>query len=70
VSNELSNYFGVSRQPCLDDPGSIGASAIEIDDHLACFTPMRSLVRTQYRPRIDKGLNRGLPVLDMLQPME
>jgi hypothetical protein len=34
VSNELSNYFVVSRQPCLDDPGSVGASAIEIDDHL------------------------------------
>jgi hypothetical protein len=36
VSNELSNYCGANRQLRLDDPGSIGAPAMEIDDHLAC----------------------------------
>jgi hypothetical protein len=50
VSNELSNYRGANGQPLLDDPGSFGAPGIRIDDHLACFTPKRSLVRTQYRP--------------------
>jgi hypothetical protein len=52
VSNELSNYCGANRQPRLDDPGSFGAPGIGIDAHLACFTPKRSLVRTQYRPQI------------------
>jgi hypothetical protein len=42
VSNELSNYRGANRQPCLDGPGSFGAAGIGIDDHLACFTPKRS----------------------------
>jgi hypothetical protein len=50
VSNELSNYRGANLKPRLDDPGSFGAPGIGIDDHLACFTPKRSLVRTQYRP--------------------
>jgi hypothetical protein len=50
VSNELSNYCGADRQPPLDDPGSFGAPSLAIDDHLTCFTPKRSLVRTQYRP--------------------
>jgi hypothetical protein len=50
VSNELSNYCGADRQPPLDDPGSFGAPGIWIDARLACFTPKRSLVRTQYRP--------------------
>jgi hypothetical protein len=50
VSNELSNYRGANGQPLLDDPGSFGAQGIRIDDHMACFTPKRSLVRTQYRP--------------------
>jgi hypothetical protein len=47
VSNELSNYCGANRQPRLDDLGSFGAPRILIDAHLACFTPKRSLVRTQ-----------------------
>jgi hypothetical protein len=34
VSNELSNDCGANRQPRLDNPGSIGAPAMEIDDHL------------------------------------
>jgi hypothetical protein len=42
VSNELSNYRGANLQPRLDSPGSIGAPAMEIDDHLACFTPKQS----------------------------
>jgi hypothetical protein len=50
VSNELSNYGSANRQPHLDDPGSFGAPGIWIDAHPACFTPKRSLVRTQYRP--------------------
>ena len=50
MSNELSNYRGANRYPRLDDPGSFGAPGMEIDDHVACFTPKRSLVRTQYRP--------------------
>jgi hypothetical protein len=50
VSNELSNYRGADQQPPLDDPGSFGAAGIGIDARLACFTPKRSLVRTQYRP--------------------
>jgi hypothetical protein len=50
VSNELSNYRGANRQPRLDNPGSFRAPGIGIDAHLGCFTPKRSLVRTQYRP--------------------
>jgi hypothetical protein len=52
VSNELSNYCGADRHPPLDDPGSFGAPSLAIHDHLTCFTPKRSLVRTQYRPPI------------------
>jgi hypothetical protein len=48
VSNELSNYRGADQQPPLDDPGSFGAAGIGIDARLACFTPKRSLVRTQF----------------------
>jgi hypothetical protein len=48
VSNELSNYRGAGNR--LDNPGSFRAPGIGIDAHLGCFTPKRSLVRTQYRP--------------------
>ena len=61
MSNELSNYRGANRQPRLDDPGSIGATGMEIDDHLACFTPKRSLVRTQYRPPISPLVKSTFP---------
>jgi hypothetical protein len=61
VSNELSNYGGVNGQPRLDDPGSFGAPAMEIDAHLACFTPKRSLVRTQYRPHISHLVRGTFP---------
>jgi hypothetical protein len=52
VSNELSNYRDANWQPRLDDPGSFRAPGTGIDAHLGCFTPKRSLVRTQYRPLI------------------
>ena len=42
MSNELSNYRGANRYPRLDDPGSIGGPGMEIDDHVACFTPKKS----------------------------
>jgi hypothetical protein len=60
VSNELSNYCGADRQPPLDDPGSFGAPSLAIDDHLRCFTPKRSLVRTHYRPR--RSQSTALPL--------
>lgn len=43
MSNEPSNYRGANRQSRLDDRGIISTPAREIDDHLACFTPKRSL---------------------------
>jgi hypothetical protein len=52
VSNELSNYCCANGQSRLDDPGSFGAPGLWIDDHLACFTPKMSLVRTQCRPPV------------------
>jgi hypothetical protein len=55
VSNELSNYRGANRQPCLDDPGSFGAAALGIDDHPACFT-------TRGHSRGPVGQMRPLPV--------
>jgi hypothetical protein len=42
VSNELSNYRGADQQPHPDNFGSFVAPAMEIDDHLACFTPKQS----------------------------
>jgi hypothetical protein len=71
VSNELSNYRGANLQPLLDSPGSIGAPAMEIDGHLACFTPKRSLIRTQYRPPSQRLVpvcqtTRSGPVSDQL----
>ena len=59
MSNELSNYCGGNGQPRLDDPGSFVAPGIGIDDHLACFTPKRSLVRTQYRPPVTPLVSNG-----------
>ena len=56
VSNELSNYCGGNGRPRLDDPGSFGAPGICIGAYRACFTPKRSLVRTQYRPPQAKRL--------------
>jgi hypothetical protein len=52
VGNEPSNCRGANLQPRVDNPGSIGAPAMEIDDHLACFTPIRSQARTPYGPLI------------------
>jgi hypothetical protein len=63
VSNELSNYCGADRQPRLDDPGSFRAPGLGINDHLACFTPKRSLVRTQYRP-LPSSLESGAAISD------
>ena len=61
MSNEPSNYGGANRQPRLDDPGSFRAPRIGIDAHLACFTPKRSLVRTQYRPPISPLVKSTFP---------
>jgi hypothetical protein len=59
MSNELSNYCDADRQAPLDNLGRFGAPGIGIDDHLACFTPKRSLVRTQYRPPLKPLSERG-----------
>ena len=71
MSNELSNNSGADRQPRLDDPGRFCAPGMRIDDHLACFTPKRSLVRTQYRPPSQRLVpvcqtTRSGPVSDQL----
>ncbi len=71
MSNELSNYRCANRQPRLDDPGSFRAPGIGFDAHLGCFTPKRSLVRTQYRPPSQRLVpvcqtTRSGPVSDQL----
>jgi hypothetical protein len=47
VTNELSNCRGANLQPRVDNPGSIGALAMKIDDHLACFGMKRSTALSQ-----------------------